>query len=266
MSVLQSFDMAYTRRRTSKKSKCSNRNSRPFAVSLKSLKRKDTAVNSQVQKRLDSLLKKRGKFGQSQQEGGFIGPILAATAPLWLPLAVKGVKRYFIKMVKEFVLIERGEYYRLKDNPSSNENEIVSDATPGSSMLSTSHLLSVVKNKVGIMYHNKVEQLFEFLKDHPSILTWTDFGEAIVNGIHLPGTNVHEMLDYLFQDWRNSLNNLHLRVWTIPVLFQNGFDPQNVVHRRLKIFSHANEVCKSPSLVKKKQRTVRRQGIKWSIY
>ena len=33
-------------------------------------------------------------------------------------------------MVKEFVLIERGEYNRLKDNPTSNvssENKIVSD-------------------------------------------------------------------------------------------------------------------------------------------
>ena len=72
-------------------------------------------------------------------------------------------------MVKEFVLIERGEYDRLKDNLSSNQNEIVSDTTPGSSMLSTSHLLSAVKNKVGIMYHNKVKQLFEFLKAHPSL-------------------------------------------------------------------------------------------------
>ena len=104
-------------------------------------------------------------------------------------------------MVKEFVLIERGKYDRLKDNPSSNENEIVSDTIPGSSILSTHHLLSVVKNKVGIMYHNKVGWLFEFLKSHPSILTWTDFGEADVNGIHLPGTNLHEMLDYLFHDW-----------------------------------------------------------------
>ena len=69
-------------------------------------------------------------------------------------------------------------------------------------MLSTQHLLSAVKNKVGIMYHNKVEQLFEFLKSHPSLLTWTDSGEAIANGIHLPGTNVREMLDYLFHDWR----------------------------------------------------------------
>ena len=75
-------------------------------------------------------------------------------------------------MVKEFVLIERGEYDRLKDNPSSNQNEIVSDTTPGSSMLSTSQLLSAVKNKVGIMYHNKVERLFEFLKSHPLLLTW----------------------------------------------------------------------------------------------
>ena len=90
---LQSFDMAYKRKKTSKKGKCSEKNSAPFAVSLKSQKHKDTVTNSQVQKRLDSLLKKRGKLGQSQQEGGFIGAILAAIAPLWLPLAIKGVKK-----------------------------------------------------------------------------------------------------------------------------------------------------------------------------
>ena len=83
--------MAY--RRTSKTSKCSEKSSVPFAVSLKSPKRKDTAANLQVKKRLDSLFKKRGKFGQSQQEGGFIGAILAATAPLWLPLAAKRSKK-----------------------------------------------------------------------------------------------------------------------------------------------------------------------------
>ena len=81
----QSFDMAYKRRRTATKSKCSKKSSVPFTVSLKSEKRKDTASNLQVQKRLDSLRKKRGKFGQSQQEGGLIGTILAATALLWYP-------------------------------------------------------------------------------------------------------------------------------------------------------------------------------------
>ena len=90
---LQSFDMAYKRKRMSKKGKYSKKNSTPFAVSLKSRKRKDTVTNSQVQKRLDSLLTKRGKLGQSQQERGFIGAVLAATAPLWLPLAIKGVKK-----------------------------------------------------------------------------------------------------------------------------------------------------------------------------
>ena len=161
-----------------------------------------------------------------------------------------------------------GEYNRLKENLSTHDNEIASDTAPGSSMLSTQHLLSTVKSKVGIMYHNKVERLFEFLKVHPSLLTWTDFGEAIVNGIHLPGSNVHEMLDYLFHDWRKfskqsppqGLDKL------IPVLFQNGFDPQDVVNRRLKVFSYANELCKSPSLIKRKQRTMSRQGIKWATY
>ena len=151
-------------------------------------------------------------------------------------------------------MIEQGEYDRLKDNPFSNvltENEVISDTAPGSSMLSAQHLLSTVKNKVGIIYHKKVQQqLFEFLKSHHSILMWTDFGEAIVNGIHLPGTDVHEMVDYLFHDWQKlskqsppqGLDQL------IPLTFRNDFDPQNV-SRRLKILSHANEVCKRPSLV-----------------
>ena len=131
-------------------------------------------------------------------------------------------------------------------------------------MLSTQHFLSAVKNKVGIMYYNKVNQLFEFLNTYHSILTWTDFGEAMVSGIHLSGKNVHEMLDQLFHDWRKfskqstpkGLGKL------IPVLFQNGFDPENVVNRRSKVFSHANEPCKRTSLNTKKQRTVCRQGIK----
>ena len=84
--------MAYKRRRTSKNGRCSKNKSTPFAASLKSRKSKGVTTNSQVQKRLDLLLKRRVKFGKSQQEGGFIGAILAATAPLWLALVVKGVK------------------------------------------------------------------------------------------------------------------------------------------------------------------------------
>ena len=82
--------MAHKRRRTSRKRKCSKK---PFAVSLNSRKRKGVTTKCQVQKRLESLLQKRDKIGKSQQEGGFIGAILTATAPLWLPLAVKGVKK-----------------------------------------------------------------------------------------------------------------------------------------------------------------------------
>ena len=82
--------MAHKRRRTSGKSKCSKK---LFVVSLNSRKRKGVTTNSQVQQRLESLLQKRGKIGKSQQEGSFIGAILATTDPLWLPLAVKGVKK-----------------------------------------------------------------------------------------------------------------------------------------------------------------------------
>ena len=94
-----------------------------------------------------------------------------------------------------------GNMIDLKTILPAMKMKLTQDTAPGSTMLSTQHLLDAVKNKVGVMYHNKVEWLFEFLKSHPSILTWTDFGESIVNGIHLPGTNIHEMLNYLFHDW-----------------------------------------------------------------
>ena len=88
-------------------------------------------------------------------------------------------------MVKEFVLIKRQEY----DQHDKSENM-------DTSILSIQQLLNAVKSRVGTMYHNKVDNLFEFLKTHPSVRSWTDFGEAIVNGLRLPGSNVHDMLDY----------------------------------------------------------------------
>ena len=132
------------------------------------------------------------------------------------------------------------------------------------SMLSIQQLLNAVKSRVGIMYHNKIDNLFEFLRTHPSVLLWTDFGEVIVDGMRLQGSNVCDMLDYLFHDWRKiskqspplGLDKL------IRILFQNGFDPQNVVNRRLRVFCHANKPCKSTSLVKSKQKSIQRQGIK----
>ena len=77
-----------------------------------------------------------------------------------------------LKVAKEFVLIERQEY----------DDQTLSENMNATSMLSIQQFLTAVKRRVGIMYHNKVDNLFEFLKTHPSVLTWTDFGEAIVDG------------------------------------------------------------------------------------
>ena len=157
---LYSLEMAYKRIRTSGKSKCSEKKSPPFAVSLNSRKRKGVVTtNSQVQKKLESLLQKRGKVRKSQQEEGFIDATLAATAPLWLLLAVKGVKRYFTEN-GEFVLTECQEYNYLKDIPITindiSENMDVTDTVVDTSMLSIQRLLNTVKSRVGIMYHSKV--------------------------------------------------------------------------------------------------------------
>ena len=163
-----------------------------------------------------------------------------------------------LKMVKEFVLIERQEYH----HPTLYENM---NAT---SILSIQQPLTAVKSRVGIMYHIKVDNLFKFLKTHPSILTWTDSGEAIIDGTLLPGSNVHDMLDYLFHDWRKLSKQSPPQGLDkfIRILFQNGFDPQNVVYRRLRVFCHANEPHKSTSLLKSKQKSVQRQGIKLLVY
>ena len=223
--------MAYKRRRTSRKSK---RSKKPCIVSLNSQRRKGVTTNSQVQKRLESLLQKRSKFGKSQQEGSFDRCYTCSHCSSVVTSSRKGCEKdTSLKMVKEFVLIERQEYNR--DDMSKNAD---------ASMLSIQQLLNTVKSRVGIMYHNKVDNLFEFLKHtplcHPS---WTDFGKAIVDRMRLQGSNVYDMLDYLFKVWRKiseqsppqGLDKL------IRILFQKGFDPQNVVNRRLRVFCHANE-------------------------
>ena len=110
-------------------------------------------------------------------------------------------------MVKEFVLIKRQEY----NHPTTNISENMSVA--GKSMLSIQQLFNAVKRRVGIMRHSKVDNLFEFLKTRPTILSWTDFGEAIVDGMRLLGSNVHNMLDIYFTIGKNYQNNHHHKVW-----------------------------------------------------
>ena len=75
-----------------------------------------------------------------------------------------------LKIVKEFVLIERQEYNHLKDIPIINDISENMDVTD-TSMLSIQQLLNAVKSRAGILYHSKVDNLFEFLKTHPSILS-----------------------------------------------------------------------------------------------
>ena len=64
-----------------------------------------------------------------------------------------------------------------------SENMDVTDTVVNASMLSIQWLLNAVKSRDGLRYHNKVDNLFEFLRTHPSVLSWSDFGEAIVDGM-----------------------------------------------------------------------------------
>ena len=79
----------------------------------------------------------------------------------------KGNKKdTLLKMVKEFALIERQEYNHPTINDISENMEVT-----GTFMLSIQQLPNAVKSRVGILYRSKVDNLFEFLKTHPSILS-----------------------------------------------------------------------------------------------
>ena len=97
--------------------------SKPFTVSLSSVKSRGLKVNKKTMDRLEKLFKsslKSNKLGKSNQKGGFIATLLAATAPLWLPTVVNTVKKIVQQtMVKQFVLVSVEEYDKLcqsKDN------------------------------------------------------------------------------------------------------------------------------------------------------
>ena len=64
-------------------------------------------------------------------------------------------------MVKELVLTERQEYNHLKDISTINDISENMDVTD-TSMLSIQQLLNAVRRRTGIMYHSKVDNLFEF--------------------------------------------------------------------------------------------------------
>ena len=108
-------------------------------------------------------------------------------------------------MVKEFVLVSVEEYDKLHQTQDNSHpfkehsllNRDMSEAKDSekvtlmsvektvteSSMLSQNELQRYIKSKVGNAFQDKVDLLFEFLLPHPSLLKWTNFGEAIVNGI-----------------------------------------------------------------------------------
>ena len=88
--------MANTRRWSKRSKKQKTKKSKPFTVSLRSVKSRGVKVDKKTTDRLEKLFKsslKPNKLGKSNQKGGFIATLLAATAPLWLPTVVNTVKK-----------------------------------------------------------------------------------------------------------------------------------------------------------------------------
>ena len=111
--------------------------------------------------------------------------------------------------------------------------------------------------------------LFEFLLSHPSLLKWTNFGEAIVNGNQITGSNIYDILDFIFHDRRKLSKQLPPRGLEelIRGLFLPGFDPNSVVNRRVKaIMSTMHKQNVNPGVKNVRAKAVRKTPIKWLSY
>ena len=94
--MMYHLNMANTIRWTKRSKKQMNKKSKPFTVSLSSVKSRGLKVNKKTTDHLEKLFKsslKSNKPGKSNQKGSFIATLLAATSSLWLPTVVNTVKK-----------------------------------------------------------------------------------------------------------------------------------------------------------------------------
>ena len=194
-------------------------------------------------------------------------------------------------MVKEFVLVSVEEYDKLSlskdDSPPFKEDSVlnrdvneakdsenftpvpVEQTVTESSMLSQNELQRFVKSKIGNSFQDKVDLLFEFLLSHPSLLKWTNFGEAVVNGNRITGSNIYDLLDFIFHDRRKLSKQSPPRGLEelIRGLSLLGFDPNSVVNRRVKaIMSTMHKQNVNPGVKKIRVKAVLKTPIKWLSY
>ena len=138
-----------------------------------------------------------------------------------------------------------------------------------SSMLSQNEQQRYIKSKVGNVFQDKVDLLFEFLLPYLSLLKWTNFGEAIVNGNLIIGSNIYDILEFIFHDRRklsmqSPPRGLEESIRGLSLL---GFDPNGLVNRRVKaIMSTMRKQNVNPSVKKVRVKAVRKAPIKWLSY
>ena len=69
-------------------------------------------------------------------------------------------------------------------------------------MLLQNEVQRYIKSKVGNAFQDNVNLLFKFLLFNPSLLKWTNPGEATVNGNRITGSNIYDLLEFIFHDRR----------------------------------------------------------------
>ena len=162
-------------------------------------------------------------------------------------------------MVKEFILVSVEEYDELnlsKDNSSPFKedrllNRDMSEAKDSekslctlipveqtvteSSMLLQNEMQRYIKSKVGNAFQDNVDLLFEFLLSHPSLLKWTNFGEAIVNGNRITGSHIYDLLDFTIEGNCPSNHNPKSLEELIKGLSLLGFDLNNLANQRVRV-------------------------------
>ena len=124
-----------------------------------------------------------------------------------------------------------------------------------------------IKSKVGNAFQDNVELLFEFLLSHPSLLKWTNFGAAIVNGNRITGSHIYNLLDFMIEGNCPSNHNPKSLEELIKGLSLLGFDLNNLANQRGRvIMSIMHKQNVNQGVKKIKAIAVRKTLLKWLSY
>ncbi|GIY75228.1 hypothetical protein CDAR_566841 [Caerostris darwini] len=103
----------------------------------------------------------------------------------------------YLQVLQKFVKIHHPRQERTEED-SEKEEDLKSDSEKEDSI--TTKILKAAP----VRYLNTARNILDFIKEKPSILSWTPDGEIIYKGKHLPRTNIVKLVADLLRNRKQS--------------------------------------------------------------